>query len=164
MGRITEERIIDGETYTFTMLRPRISLRLLTKIFKLIGPPIGKAFPKEIKMKDIFDAGIDIGGSINDLAERLSDDELQSLIDILFAPILHKGKGTLTNAAAYDELFAGRMKHLFKVIGVALEVQYADFLEGDDALAAIIRKSKMMSLQDEPESKSKIGPNSIQEK
>lgn len=148
MGRKAENREIDGEIFTITMLRPRLSLALLTKLFKIIGPPIGKAFPHEIKVKEILDAGINLGGAISELSNRMSDTELQSIIDILFTQVMHKGMGVLSNITAYDELFSGRMKFLFKVVTIALEVQYADFFEGEDALAVIIRKSKEIAAQE----------------
>ena len=60
MGRKFQEITIDDEVYTFTMLRAKISTKILVRIFKLFGPPVGKAFPSTIKMKDILDVGIDL--------------------------------------------------------------------------------------------------------
>ena len=60
----------------------------------------------------------------------------------IFTQVMHKGSGELSNEIAYSECFDGRQKHLFKVVKTALEVQYADFLEGEDALAVIIQKAK----------------------
>ena len=70
----------------------------------------------------------------------MDSDEVQDIIDILFTQVMHKGSGELSNEIAYSECFDGRQKHLFKVVKTALEVQYADFLEGEDALAVIIQK------------------------
>jgi len=137
-----QEKKIDGEFYIFTMLKPRISLSLLSRIIKIIGPPLGKAFSSKIKVKEILDAEINIGESIIELADRFNDTEIQDIIDILFTQITHKGEGALSQQPTYEKLFSGKLKHLFKVVKVALEVQYADFLEGKDALALILQKSK----------------------
>jgi len=137
-----KEKEIDGDFYIFTLLKPRISLALLSRLVKIIGPPLGKAFPANIKIKEILDANIDIGGAVIELANRFNDKEVQDIIDILFTQVAHKGEGILSQELTYEKLFAGRIKHLFKVVSASLEVQYADFLEGKDALATILQKSR----------------------
>ena len=143
-----QEKEIDGELYIFTMLRPRVSISLLKRIIKLFGPTIGKTFPEAIKIKDILDANIHIGDALTEFSERLDDKEVQDMIDILFTQVQHKGEGILSNQLAFDNLFTGRIKHLFKVVLKAVEVQYADFLpEGEDPLKAIIEGSKKLKNQ-----------------
>jgi len=142
MGNRAIEKEIDGEVYSFFMLRPRKSLSLLSKIVKLLGPSIGKAFSTEVKVKDIMDANINIGDSVIAFSNQFDDDRVQNIIDILLSQVHHKGKGELSNDAVYDELFSGKIKHLFKVVLKAMEVQYADFFGDEDFLGTIIRKSK----------------------
>jgi len=143
MGRKGYQEItIDDEEYMFTMLKPRVSLSLLTKLLKLLGPSLGKAFPNTIKIKQLLDADINVGSALIELSNKITYEENQTIIDTLFTQVSHKGQGTLSNIKAYDELFSGRILHLFKVVKTALEVQYADFLEGRDALETLISKSK----------------------
>lgn len=142
MGKKEVEREIDGEVYTFHMLKPRKSLTLLTKIVKLLGPSIGKAFSKEVKVKEILNADINIGDAVIEFSSKLDDDRVQYIIDVLLTQVIHHGKGTLSNEVAYDELFSGRLKHLFKVVTKAMEVQYADFFGDEDFLGILIRKGK----------------------
>jgi len=72
MGKKFFEHEIDGEYYTFFMLRPRISLSLLIKMFKIIGPGIGKAFPQEVKVKNVLDSDINIGGLFSELSNKIN--------------------------------------------------------------------------------------------
>jgi len=146
MGRKFFEKEIDGEIYTFYMLRPRISLSLLIRMIKMIGPGIGKAFPQEVKVKDVLDSDINIGGLFSELSNKLNDSELQSVIDILFEQIDHKGEGNLMKGMAYDNLFTGRLKHLLTVTIEALKVQYSDFLAGKDPLDFIKQETKKLGL------------------
>jgi len=150
MGKKFVEKEIDGEVYTFYMLKPRISLNLLSKIVKLIGPCIGKAFPNEVKIKEILEANINIGDAVTMFADKFDDDRVQNIIDVLFSQVLHKGEGSLSDETVYSNLFSGRIKHLFKVVLKAMEVQYADFLDGKDFLATILQKSKEMKIPNLP--------------
>lgn len=142
MGKKFIEKEIDGEAYIFYMLRPRISLSLLTKIIKLMGPIIGKAFPREVKVKNILEADINIGDAVIEFSNKFNDNRVQEIIDILFTQVQHKGEGQLSEEQAFTNLFSGKIKHLFKVIFAAMEVQYADFFAEGDIVAEIIKKSK----------------------
>jgi hypothetical protein len=146
MGNKYYEHIIDNEKYIFYMLKPRISLSLLTKLIKIIGPGIGKAFPSSIKAKDILETDIDIGSLFHELSNKIDEKEVQEIIDILFSQVMHSGEGELLKGMAYDNLFSGRIKHLLKVVLKALEVQYNDFLAGRDPLEALVEESKKMGL------------------
>jgi hypothetical protein len=149
MGKKYKEIKIGNEEYIFTMLKPRISISLLTKIIRIIGPSLGKAFPNEIKIKNILEADINIGNSIIEFSNKLDDLQIQEIINILFTQVQHKGEGKLSNELAFNNLFSGKLKHLFKVVKAALEVQYADFLEGEDALALILQKSTELANQEQ---------------
>ncbi len=149
MGQKLIEKEIDGEFYIFTMLRPRVSTKLLVRFIKIIGPSIGKAFHEEVKIKEIFDINIDIGNAIMALCQNIDEENVQNIIDILFTQVQHKGKGVLSNNQAYDELFSGKLKHLFNVVKAAFEVQYADFFSGkeeaEDFLNTVINQNKEKS-------------------
>lgn len=144
MGKQPQEITIDGETYIFAMLKPRFSSPLLVRVLRILAPSMGKAYSGPIKLKEILDTPIDIGAAITELSLRLNEKEVQEIIDLLFTQVIHKGHGSLSNEAVIDELFSGRIKHMFKVVKTALEVQYADFLEGRDLLQAVQEESKKM--------------------
>jgi len=142
MGKQPQEVTIDDNIYIIAMLKPKVASPLLVRLLRLLAPSMGKAFSGPIKLKEIFDAPIDIGAAVTELAARVNEAEVTQIIDILFTQVVHKGQGTLTNEAVVDELFSGRIKHMFNVVRACLEVQYADFLEGRDAIEAIQQTAK----------------------
>lgn len=142
MGKKAIEKEIDGEIYSFYMLKPRKSLSLLTKIIKLLGSSIGKAFSTEVKVREILDANINIGNAVIEFSDKFDDDRVQHIIDVLLSQVHHHGMGELSVSTTYDELFSGKLKHLFKVVLKAMEVQYADFFGDEDFLGILIRKGK----------------------
>jgi len=143
MGKQPIEKTIDGETYLFFLLRPRISVPLLARISKIIGPTLGAAFPeKSMKISEIMDVDISIGNITKVFFEKLNPGEIQEIIDILFTQVSHKGKGPLSQENTYDDLFSGRLKHLAKVVGTSIEVQYADFFGEKSVMEGLLDKAK----------------------
>lgn len=128
------KKVIDGEQYTFCQLPPKKSLKLLTRILKIIGAPIGAAIgtwdgagPAE-DVENILDREIDLGAVVRQLCDRLDENDVEYIVDMLLSQVLHAGKGEVSKV--FDEHFGGRLTHLFKVIFAALEVEYADFFDG----------------------------------
>jgi len=143
MGKQFVEKTIDGETYLFFYLRPRISVSLLGRISKIIGPTLGAALPeKDIKISEIMDMDISIGNITKIFFDRLDCNEIQDLIDVLFTQVSHKGKGPLSQENTYDELFSGKLKHLAKVVGISLEVQYGDFFGEKNVIEGLLDRAK----------------------
>lgn len=142
MGKEPIEKTIEKETYIFYYLTPRISIKVLVKLTKLFGPALGAAFPedKSIKIKDILDMDIKIGDAINMLIEKIDANETQIIIDTLFASIICKGRGKLSEEAVYNELFTGDLKLLFIILKESLEVQYGNFF-GESNVLGEIKKS-----------------------
>lgn len=136
MGKQPVEKVIEGDTYTFYMLPPRVSVVVLIKLTKIIGPALGAAFPKDktIKIKDILDMDINIGDAINMLVEKIDATETQNIIDIIFENTLCKGRGKLIDEAVYTELFTGNIKLLFTILKEGLGVQYGNFFAGSNVL------------------------------
>ena len=136
MGKEPVEKKIDGDIYTFYFLPPRISVMVLVKLTKIIGPAIGAAFPKDktVKMKDILDMDINIGDAINMLVEKIDAAETQNIIDIIFKNTLCKGRGKLIEEAVYNELFTGNIKLLFTILKEGLGVQYGNFFDESNVL------------------------------
>ena len=120
------KKVIGGEEYTFCQLPPKKSLKLLTRILKLIGPALGGAMSEDGDAKNIMD--LDLGMVVSQLCARLDENEIEYIIDMLLSQVLHSGKGNL--AQVFDQHFAGRLPHLFNVLGAALEVEYNDFFDG----------------------------------
>ena len=130
------KKVIDGEEYTFCLLPPKQSIRLLTRILKIVGPALGGAVSGG-DIESIMDADIDTGMIISQLCSRLDENDVEHIIDALLSQVIHKGSGDLSRV--FDQHFAGRLPHLFKVVGVALEVQYGDFFAGKLDIGSLLK-------------------------
>ena len=139
MGRKEEIREIDKEKYTFYRLPPRESLKVLTKITKILGGAAGKAVSSATSSKNLLDK-IDAGSIIGGIADRLDEDEVMQIVDTMLSTVVHTGEGEVSKA--FDTLFQGRITHLLKVLKVALEVEYQDFFGVESGLKNIITKAK----------------------
>lgn len=141
MARELVQRKVDGSLYEFEQFGATHSLKILTKLTKLIGEPLTLAFTAmldgEKKLgaeveapatkKSILDRKINgkmLGEAVKALVDKLDEDEVLSLVQQLCAQsLLCDGKKII-----FDSHYEGRLGHLFKVLGAALEVQYGDFL------------------------------------
>jgi hypothetical protein len=129
-------KVIDGEEYTFCQLPPKQSIRLLTRILKIIGPALGGAVSGG-NVQSILDLDIDPGMIVSNLCSRLDESDVEYVVDVLLSQVLHSGSGDISKV--FDQHFAGRLPHLFKVIGTALEVQYGDFFGGKLDVAGLLK-------------------------
>ena len=142
MGKEPVEKVIGNETYIFYYLPPRISMQVLVKLTKIVGPALGAAFPedKSVKINDILDMDIKIGDAINMLIEKIDANETQAIIDTLFTSVICKGRGKLSEEAVYNELFTGDLKLMFTILKEALEVQYGNFF-GESGVLSGLKKN-----------------------
>lgn len=134
MARETVEKDIDGEVYTFYQMDPMTSVVILTKILRIIATPVGKATEQIAKsgIDNIVDADVEeivgkmnIGSIIGSLCDRLDENEVRQIIIAMLEQVHHKGKGEVSKC--FNTHFKGRISHLLKVVGAAMEVEYADF-------------------------------------
>lgn len=134
-------RKIGEHEYFFSQLGASQSLKLLVRITKIVGEPLGlligqfaapkadKQAPREIK-EDL------IGLAMKSFMNALDENEVLDIIKTLTA-------GTNGNQNVqcdgkninFDLHYDGRFDHLFEVLKAALEVQYGNFL------SAILGKS-----------------------
>lgn len=136
------EKTIDGEQYTFCQLPPKKSLKLLTRIVRIIGAPLGAAMDGLKDAGDIrtaLDADIDISMIVAALCDRLDENEVEAIVDTLLSQVIHAGQGEVSKR--FDVLFGGRLAHLFKVLAEALKVEYGDFLADMPDLSALLPKA-----------------------
>lgn len=129
--REQQTKTIDGQEYFFSQFGPKLSLKILTRLVKIAGEPlaiaISSAQTKDGKIKLDKDIDPDIlGRAARALSERLDEDEVLSLIEQLTSgdAVTCDGKKVDFNSH-YD----GKLGHLFKVFGAALEVQYGNFFD-----------------------------------
>jgi hypothetical protein len=134
---------IDGEQYTFCQLPPKRSLKLMTRIIRIVGAPLGAAF-NGIKnsgadIQAVMTSDIDLSVIVAALCDRLEENEVEAIVDELLSQVLHAGQGEVSRK--FDVLFAGRLPHLFKVLAQALKVEYGDFLAAVPDLSAFLPKA-----------------------
>jgi hypothetical protein len=131
---------IDGEQYTFFQMPPKRSLKLMTRIIRIIGAPLGAALngikSGQVDIKSVMDADLDFAMIVTALCDRLEENEVEAIVDELLSQVLHSGRGEVSKR--FDALFAGRLPHLFKVLAQALKVEYGDFLAAMPDLSALL--------------------------
>jgi len=136
--RTPVELTIDGEQYTFCQLPPKRSLKLLTRIMRIVGGPLGASFKGG---KPALDADIDLSVVVTALCDRLDENEVEAIVDELLSQVICAGRGEISRQ--FDAHFAGRLPHLFKVLGQAIRVEYGDFLAGLPDLGAVLARAGM---------------------
>lgn len=135
-GEIIKE--IDGKTYSIHKRTATESIKLLTSLIKLIGPAMAKALGEDEtsetsipNLAGIMEKKLDLPGMINILADKLDEDQTVNLIKTILKETILKGDGGGRVYESFDTLFAGNLKHLFKVVKEVLMVEYQSFFQGE---------------------------------
>lgn len=121
-------KTIDGQTYEFQIFGASQSLKILMRLSKILGKPIG-LFMGSLKKDDEAQSGSTIKAeilsqAIEALTSNLDQNEVLDLIKILSSDTcLCDGKKII-----FDSHYEGRLDHLFKVLKESLEVQFGNFL------------------------------------
>ena len=139
------ESTIDGEQYEFCQLPARQSLKLLTRLMRIVGPTLGTAVngiaSGGLDIESVLDADIDFSSIVTALCDRLDENEVTAIVDELLSQVIHQGRGELSKV--FDAHFSGRLPHLFKVLGRALQVEYGNFLAELPDLGAVLARAGM---------------------
>ncbi len=134
-----EDKEIDGLTYTSVQFPAMYGFGLLARLAKSIGPALAS-------LSDVNpDTDLaDVGPSLRNALGSLDPDEAQRLVleilkctSVLLTDATGGRRIEFTDRVKIDEVFSGRLKTLFKVIGFALQVNFSDFAVGNDPPAAI---------------------------
>ena len=142
MAREETQKTIDGEEYTFYKMKATTSLRLLTRLFKIVGAPAGAAINgiSTDDIKGVLDKEINIGDMVTSLCDRLDEYIVeQTNLDIL-SQTVHKGSGRVKDK--FDDHFKGRIGHMFKVVTAALQAEYSDFFGEGIGIQNLLNLSK----------------------
>lgn len=155
MARETVEKVIDGIKYTFGRHTPKKSRKLFNRIIKIIGPSLTAAIEKESVNKliregldaKLSDINIDIGNACKVLFDYAEESELDEIFDILLNEVIHNGDGTQKGIGNcrdnYNAIFMDTgIAHVYKVIYMAMEVEYQNFFGKGASLGAMKEKIK----------------------
>lgn len=125
----TRDTTIDGHTVKVTQHPGRRALRLKSRLVKLLAPSIGTIIQQKVeKGKNLLDQEVDmtkIGEAVIALADKLDPDDFENLILEILVSTRVDGKEI--NEAAFDDLFAGEMSLMYKVVFFALQTNFGDF-------------------------------------
>jgi len=125
-----EEKEIDGLMFTSVQFPAMYGFGLLARLAKSIGPALA-ALSGLSPDTDLSD----IGPSLRTALVGLDPDEAQKLVlEVLKSTSVLMTEGRkieFTDRAKVDEVFSGRLKTMFKVLGFALQVNFADFATGN---------------------------------
>lgn len=133
---------VDGQTYTIQPYLTSFGMRLLTRIFLILGKPlVTLAFGLKGEGKSLLDAEIQpdqIAEIMDGLYARLTPEEVDQLFkDILVGTLI--GNTSQSATEVYDTHFSQQYGHLFKVVFKSLEAQYGDFFGALGGLAGLGR-------------------------
>lgn len=134
MRQVTKKTIDDVE-YVFTPLAPTVAAKLLPKIMKSIGQPVSKLLAG-VDLKKGLDQSFEdekfaeaLGGFLSSMGENLDDETLTLFMNTLLKEPSLAADGK--KVVSVDSHFGNyQLSHMFKVLKVALEVNYGDFLGG----------------------------------
>jgi hypothetical protein len=119
MGRASQNRAIDGVTYTVTQLPGRASLRTLARVARIFGPVadvssgLVPAIVAALKKLDLEDVVV--------LAEELAESAT------VRQGVVTRDRSHVDVPLDLDEHFAGKVGPMLEWIAFALEVNYASF-------------------------------------
>lgn len=148
MAREVVEKTIDEEVYTFHQMDPMTSVMILTKILRIVGGSIGNATQQmaESDIGNFMDAEVgdivkkvNIGSIVATLCDRLDENDIRQIIITMMEQVHCKGKGEVSKC--FSVHFKGRVSHLLKVVGAALEVEYADFFGEGSVLQGFLKQA-----------------------
>lgn len=118
----TQEKIIDGATYSVTQFPARRALRLKARLMKLFGPVLAQLFVAATsKTQD----NNDFVKAIEILGDHIDENTFESLCMELMVGV--RKNGHELTPATIDLEFAGDIATLYQVLWFVIEVNFANF-------------------------------------
>ena len=130
----TKEKIIGDSTYSVTQMPAMRALRTQARLLKLLGPAIGVLLIAESQQEGNGDK--EIGNSLMLLASQLDEKNYDSLMLDLTQGV--RKNGMELNKSIIDMEFSGKLNEFFLVIQFILEVNYADFFQGNGLIKKML--------------------------
>jgi len=143
-----QEKEIGKTRYRVRQLGASKGMRLLTRLYKLLGPSLADLLRGAGSGLADMPTTI-LADALRSLSDRLPDGELDALVDELSATteITHdNGAHWLQLRTEKEHHFAGNYRELFAWLGFALEVNFSTFLVGSaDLRSALVGLLKPVS-------------------
>ncbi len=121
---------IDGTEYTYEPLKTKVSLKLMTRITRAVGKPLGSL------MNANGSAGAQVS-ALMDLFAAVDDETLEHCITTFGGTCTYTDKtGNYRLAQAFDTHFAGRQMSAIAWLAQCAGAEYGDFLAELNRLGA----------------------------
>jgi hypothetical protein len=140
---------IDGKEYVITQIAPSASIKILIRISKILGKPIGGAIGamqfKPEKKNSILNDTIDtklLGEAVSRIFENLNEDETIDTIKLVLSGVYFSGQALNME----HPNFHGNILHLIKVYTKAMEVNFSDFFGEISGVLKRIRETMLIKL------------------
>jgi len=114
---------IEGKDIEVFQLPVPVSLKVLTRLTKILARPIGAAVGGSSDSGSFLDKSIDLGDIIGSLGDKLDEDIVISTIEMTL-PYLTVNQRPVNNLESFDDY--GPI-FLLKVMAKVLEVNFGDF-------------------------------------
>jgi hypothetical protein len=151
-----QSRTIDGIEYTVAPIDPEEGLPVLLRLVKMLGAAMGESFKGSTRLADLMEkrlgGDIDVGAAVKELSAHLDDKtvlaDVRTLLDGRYCSWRAAGDGGTLDM----KHFQGEYGRLFKVLELALEVNYGRFLSG---LKAALKGALQPGQDTDPKKKAK---------
>lgn len=140
MGKTMDTKEFSGHSWRVSQLPARRAVAMFTRLGRALGPAAFQALATGGKSlaSHGLDEDVDLVGAVlpalspalATLFDRLKDDELNEIADVLLETALCDGVPVLKQ---YDALFQGQVLMLLRVLAFAIEVNYSDFFDAGRA-------------------------------
>lgn len=140
--RKKETFIIDEHEIEIFQLPIPTSLKVMTRLSKILAKPIGSAIAGgSSDSESVLDKKMDLGNILGNIGEKLDEEIVISTIEMML-PYLTIDKKQVKNLESFDEF---GISFLLRVVFKILEVNYADFFPGN--LARGLDQTKKLESQ-----------------
>ena len=133
MAKKHDTLVIDDLSFETVQFKPMRAATLVAKLLKLLGGAliaITEAGPEA----DLASVASSIQGALSDLDPNIVAPLICEILSGTAVTYNDPDKGLqrkgLASSEVVDQVFDGRLRDLFKVVGFALQVNYADFSDG----------------------------------
>lgn len=126
------EKTIEGLKVSVTQHPGLLLNQLHIDIVKLLGVPLATLLfsamsqGANIKIRDLLDRELDFPKAIAELCSRLDAVEFESLVMRIFT-FTQVNQKPLTDSDIFNDVFAGNLLLMYKIIAYTLEVNLGDF-------------------------------------
>lgn len=151
--RIRKEVLVDGVKYDIGPINVTKSIKLMTKVTKILGPSLVKMLKdinnkKTVDLQDMEIKGESLELVLTEFFDRIDENTFEDVSRKILENTIHhgsvedgqKGFGVI-NDNNFDLIFDRGVMHLFKVLKEAFGVTYSDFLGESGGFQSKIKAS-----------------------